>query len=459
MHPVGDRADRHLLGVELRPQAAEHRPADPAVQLGHAVGALGQAQPHVRHVEHARVVLGAQRQHPLGVHAGQQHVLAEVVAHQVDREPVDAGRHRGVRGEHGAGAHRGQRLVEVQALAVDQLADALQAEEPGVALVGVEHLGPGVAGQLAERAHRPHPADAGQDLLADAVVLVAAVEPVGDPAQVLVVVLHVGVQQQQRDPADLGPPDPGAQHPAAGHGHVHQDRRARGLGEQFQRQAPGVEHRVVLDLPAVQRQRLAEVAGAVEQADADQRHAQVGGGLEVVAGEHAKATRVVGQRLGDAELHGEVGDRVRQQRVVPAGGPALVGLLLAALVPARRGQVVVQVLGDGSGAGQEVLVTGQRLQPADRHLGEQPERVVAHPFPGLRVHRGEQLLGGRVPGPAQVGGERAQRGQWLGQAGADSEPAECSHPSDLIPHRPVPAELPAQSAKPCSGAALSQWSW
>ena len=51
VHAVGDRADRHLVGVESRPQAAEHLPGDRAVQLGHAVGALGQPQAHVRHVE------------------------------------------------------------------------------------------------------------------------------------------------------------------------------------------------------------------------------------------------------------------------------------------------------------------------------------------------------------------------------------------------------------------------
>ena len=39
------------------------------------------------------------------------------------------------------GAHRGQRLGERQPVLGDQRADALQAEEPGVPLVHVEHLG------------------------------------------------------------------------------------------------------------------------------------------------------------------------------------------------------------------------------------------------------------------------------------------------------------------------------
>ena len=86
----------------------------------------------------------------------------------------------------------------------DVLADPLEAEEPGVALVGVEHVG-----FDAERPQRPHPTDAEHDLLAQPMVLVAAVEPVGDGDAVGRVALDVGVEQVQRDAADVGPPHPG----------------------------------------------------------------------------------------------------------------------------------------------------------------------------------------------------------------------------------------------------------
>ena len=82
VHAVRDRGDRHLVGVEARPQAVEHLPADHAVQLGDAVGPLRQPQPHDRHVEHRRVaagvVLGAEREDPLDRHAGAVAVAAEV---------------------------------------------------------------------------------------------------------------------------------------------------------------------------------------------------------------------------------------------------------------------------------------------------------------------------------------------------------------------------------------------
>ena len=84
----------------------------------------------------------------------------------------------------------------VQALLLNQAANPLQAEEPGVALVDVEHLGldpEGVQGA--------DPADAEQDLLAQAVLAAAAVQAVGDRPLGRAVLVYVGVEQQQRRPA------------------------------------------------------------------------------------------------------------------------------------------------------------------------------------------------------------------------------------------------------------------
>jgi hypothetical protein len=54
-----------------------------------------------------------------------------------------------VRGEDGPGAGDLERGVEAQAVVLGELADPLEPEEPGMALVGVEHLGrlgPGESG-------------------------------------------------------------------------------------------------------------------------------------------------------------------------------------------------------------------------------------------------------------------------------------------------------------------------
>ena len=162
---------------------------------------------------------------------------------------------------------------------------------------------------IAERVEGPHPADAEEDLLAQAVLGVAAVEAVGDRADVGRVLVDVGVEQVERDAADLGLPDPGDEGLA---GQVDLDPHvlARREGHRVR-----VEVGVALLLPAVDRQRLAEVAVPVEEADADEGHAEVAGRLEVVAGEHAEAARVLREGLGDAELGGEVGHRAQRGAV------------------------------------------------------------------------------------------------------------------------------------------------
>ena len=115
-----------------------------------------------------------------------------------------------MRGEHRAGAGDLEGGVEVEARAAvghGELADALEPEEAGVALVGVEDLGHVGPGDPRVRAQRADAADAEQQLLEQAVLGRAAVQPVGDVAERDRVVLDVGVEQQQRHPSDLRHPD------------------------------------------------------------------------------------------------------------------------------------------------------------------------------------------------------------------------------------------------------------
>ncbi len=319
-------------------------------------------------------------------------------------------------GEDRAGPHGGERLVEVEAGAGDEFADAFGAEEAGVSLVHVEDVGVGQAVDARVGAHGADTADAGEDLLLDPVVLVAAVEAVGDPAQLLVVGRDVGVEQQQWDAPDLGDPDPRIECASARHGDLHERCGAVGLGEQSQRQALRVVGGVVLHLPTVGAERLPEVAGAVEQADADERQAEIGGGLQVVAGEDAETAGVVRQNLGDTELHGEVGD---------AGGQCRAALLLF-LEPAGSGEVVLEVGGGGVEPGEEVAVLGERVESGGRHLAEQPDGVVAAPAPQVRVDRFEQVLGLRVPRPSEVG-RQAPSAASRSEGGSYGEPAQCFH--------------------------------
>ena len=208
VHAVGHGADRHFVDREVGPQALEHLPADGPVEAGHAVRACSQAQAHHGHVE---LRLLAARQRLIVVDADGEQLVErhpalggegrEVRLEQGPREAVDPRRDGRVRGEHAAAADDLDGGVEGQTLA-HELADALQPEEPGVALVGVEH----VRGQP-EGAQGAHATDAEDDLLAQTVVLVAAVEAIGDRDAVGRVAGDVGVEQVQRDATDVGAPD------------------------------------------------------------------------------------------------------------------------------------------------------------------------------------------------------------------------------------------------------------
>ncbi len=250
-----------------------------------------------------------------------------------------------------------------------------------------------------------------EHLLQEPVLAAPAVEPVGHVPLAGAVLLHVGVEQQQRHAADLGDPHMGVQGAAAGQGEGDPHGRGVGAAQQGDRQLVGVEQRVVLLLPAVAGQGLAEVAVPVEQADADERDAEVGGGLEVVAGEDAEAARVLRQGGGDAELRGEVGDGGRWF------GAGLGGFLLV-LVPAPAPQVVVEVVGGGAQAAQEAAVPG-RVRRAGRPARSRAaargrRRRRASPRgrrPGTgRGSRRARTSAGSAPARRGVAGVRAGRG-------------------------------------------------
>ena len=275
------------------------------MELAHAVGRARQAQGHHRHVEgrrgHRRVGL-PQRHHLVERDAALVGKGREVLLHQLAREQVDPRRHRRVRREHHAGPGRLDRPVELHVFGGDEAPDALQGEEPGVALVEV------VDGRAdVEQLEGSAPADAEDDLLAQAVLDLAAVEAVGHTLLVGGVALDVGVEQVEGHAPDLGPPHLKGRH-AAGQVDVGQQRVAVIVAYEGDGEGVGVELRVVLLLPAVEVEVLAEVALRVEEADGNEGDALVGGRLQVVAGEHAEAARVDREGLGDAELGREVGD-------------------------------------------------------------------------------------------------------------------------------------------------------
>jgi len=206
----------------------------------------------------AGVVVGGrgspQREEVVAGEADLAEVCPEVLVHERGREDVEARGDRGVGGE---------------ALVLHQDAHALEPDERRVALVHVAHHG-----VEAERVQGAQAAHSQHDLLADAVLLVAAVELVGDVLDVRRVLGDVRVEEVERHPAHLRAPDLQQSTPP---GEVDLDahRLLLAVGRELDRDVVEVVDRVALLLPAVGAQVLAEVALLVEEPHADERHPEV----------------------------------------------------------------------------------------------------------------------------------------------------------------------------------------
>ena len=162
-----------------------------------------------------------------------------------------------------------------------------------------------------------------------------------------------------------------------------------------ERQSAQVVVGVVVLLVAVGIDRLAEVALAIEQPDADRGQGHVAGRLHVVAGEDPEPARVDPERLVEAVFGAEVGDRALERLAVAALEP----------VAGAVGHVVVEV-------GQDVVVFGQearvieQARPIGRAADDGDRVPVARPR--RAVDGAEQRAGSRVPGPVEVVGEASK---------------------------------------------------
>ena len=121
----------------------------------------------------------------------------EVLLDERRREAIVAGRHRRVRREHHLRRDSAQRFGGADAFGLHALARQLERGKRAVPFVEVDD-----AGRDAERRQRLDPADAEQQLLADADAIVAAVEPRRQAAIFGLIAVDVGIEQQQRVPAD-----------------------------------------------------------------------------------------------------------------------------------------------------------------------------------------------------------------------------------------------------------------
>jgi hypothetical protein len=133
----------------------------------------------------------------------------------------------------------------------------------------------------------------------------------------------------------------------------------------------------------------------------------------MVAGEDAQAARILREHLGDPELGREVTDGA--------------GSVRERLIPARIGQIALEIRVHRLEVLKERGVHRQLPQAARGHLPEQSDGVELHRGPQLGVHLGEEIGRVGVPGPPEIRHQFAECGEGLREAGADSESSKGSH--------------------------------
>ena len=235
------------------------------MELADGVRAVRQPQRERGHVELAAVAVDAEAEleHPSTGTPPAVEQRPGDAADEVGVEALVAGRDRRVDGEHAVAPDRlpGRRRGSSRRRRISRARSARSsAEWPFVEVPDrrVQPQGP----------ERPHAADAQDDLLVQPHLATADVQDVGDRPVGIRVLGAVRVEQQDRHPADLGEPD-GHGQVAPGQLHGDRQRQAGRVLDAAQRQPAEVVVGVVVLLVAVGIDRLAEVALAVQQPDAD----------------------------------------------------------------------------------------------------------------------------------------------------------------------------------------------
>ena len=316
----------------------------------------------------------------------------KIAVHQVRGEVVVAGGDRRV-GRENQGRRcqfAGFRIREGPCFHV--IPDELEGQECGVSFVHVIH------GRMnAQGVEHSAAADAQKNLLANAIFEVPAVELIGDVAVFAAGVFgNVGVQQIEGNAACLDAPDLGEDLVVR---IVDFDGQRFPVRPAHERRRDGMEVVVFVGflLPACGIQVLAEVALLIEQADADQGHAQIAGGFQVVSGKDAEAAGEYGDAFGQAEFRGEIGDDRILRAAVSFAEPRGFALHVAVKIFEHSFEVSDEGF-VGGGVFQALLVDG----PQHAH------GIVAACFPEVAVEPSEQRDRVVVPGPAQVVGQVAQ---------------------------------------------------
>ena len=191
-----------------------------------------------------------------------------------------------VGGENHFAGNAGHGLFKGQPFFLHPAGDGFEHCKSAVTFVQMQH-----AGRYAHSLQRAESTDPEQQLLANAHAAVAAIQARSEFAVLGSITLDIRIKKQQVAPAHLHPPDFGANNAAAGY-EIHFHGLAIFADGRLHGKLIDVSLEVLLLLPAVAIQALAEVALAVEQSNADQGNVQVRRALDMVSRKNAQAARV-----------------------------------------------------------------------------------------------------------------------------------------------------------------------
>jgi len=230
----------------------------------------------------------------------------------------------------------------------------------------------------------------------------------GQPAVGRVVLCEIRVQEEDRHPTHHDAPSAHA-HVAPRQLHGGEAGIAFRPPHRLERRRVNVEPLLGILLPSIEPQSLVGVSLGVEQADADERNAQVRRRLTLVPGEDPEASGIDWNRGVQPEFGAEVRDRPLDELGMRRGEPGAGG---ACFARGRGGDDVVEP--------QKLRVRRAGREPFRRHPPQQLDGIVLGPAPQRRIEQAEQGSRVAVPTPRQVGGNGGEPCDPFGEGGRAS---------------------------------------
>jgi hypothetical protein len=145
---------------------------------------------------------------------------------------------------------------------------------------------------------------------------------------------------------------------------------------------------VLLVLPAVAIEALPKVSLAIKEAYTDKWDPEIGGALDVIAGQDSKSTGIDRERLVYAKFRGEISHGTRPQHTGVARPPGSLRVLVLA-------QATIGVVDPA----MQNELGGTLFEFVERILVQQRDGTVIELTPALRIDIAEQAGGIVIPAP------------------------------------------------------------